>query len=125
MLRTAKVLALARPNIWYPGKPGCPVERPEMLDHEWLPIVGEQGWPVIMRDKKIRKRTGERLALVEAGVQAFVLTGAGQATTWDQVLLLARHWETLERLTHEVPGPCMFAVTTSQVRLLPLPEEDD
>jgi hypothetical protein len=98
MLGTAKVLALARPEIYYPGQAGCPVERPSMPDDEWLPIVGAHNWPVIMLDKRIRKRPGERAALIEAGVYAFVLTGAGQAKKWDQVLLLARNWETIERL---------------------------
>ncbi len=60
-----------------------------MRDQQWLPIVGQLGWPVIMRDKRIRRRIREKAALVDAGVQAFVLTGSGQSTTWDQVLLLA------------------------------------
>jgi hypothetical protein len=120
MLRTAKVLALARKNVWYPGKPGCPVSDPAMPDEEWLPLVGERGWPVIMRDKRIRRRIREKRALVDAGVQAFVLTGSGQATTWDQVLLLARNWESIERTVQATPGPCLFALTSGGLRQIEL-----
>jgi hypothetical protein len=116
MLGTAKVLAAARPAIYYPGQPGCPVTSAAMKDEEWLPIVGEHGWPVIMRDKRIRKRPGERAALIAAGVQVFVLTGAGQSTKWEQLLLVARNWETIERIVRDEPGPGWNTVTASGVR---------
>lgn len=116
MLGVAKVLAAARPSIYYPGQQGCPVTSPAMLDEEWLPIIGEHAWPVIMRDKRIRKRPGERAALLAAGVQAFVLTGAGRATKWDQLLLLARNWDTMERIVRESTGPGWNTVTASGVR---------
>lgn len=116
MLGTAKVLAAARPNIYYPGQPGCPVADPATPDEEWLPIVGMHGWPVIMRDKRIRRRPGERTALIAAGLQAFVLTGAGQATKWDQLLLVARNWEAMERHVRDSTGPGWFTVTASGVR---------
>jgi hypothetical protein len=115
MLGLARVLAAARPAIYYPGQPGCPVTSPAMKDHEWLPIIGERGWPVIMRDKRIRKRPGERAALIDAGLQAFVLTGAGQSTKWEQLLLLARNWATIERIAQEEPGPGWNTVTASGV----------
>lgn len=120
MLRTAKVLALARKNIWYPGQSECPVTSPAMPDEKWLPIVGARNWPVIMRDKKIRRRVREKAALVEAGVQAFVLTGSGQSSTWDQVLLLARNWESIERTVRQVTGPCLFALTAGGLREIEL-----
>ena len=42
-------------------------------DHEWLPPVGERGWIVLTRDDRIRYRTQERTALIQAGARAFVL----------------------------------------------------
>jgi len=73
-----------------------------------------------MRDKKIRRRLREKAALVEEGVQAFVLTGSGQSSTWDQVLLLARNWESIERTVGQTPGPCLFAVTAGGLREIEL-----
>ncbi len=47
------------------------------LDVEWLPEVGSRGWILITKDKKIRKNEIEKSALRQAGIRAFVLTGAG------------------------------------------------
>ena len=46
------------------GKP----EDEAVADVDWLALCGERGWPVLMKDEKIRYRTAEREALVEAGV---------------------------------------------------------
>jgi len=45
-------------------------------DERWLRDVGARGWVVLMKDDAIRRRPGERDALVEAGVRAFCLTNA-------------------------------------------------
>jgi len=42
-------------------------------DADWLPFVGGQGWVILTRDARIRYRTVERLALLNAGARAFVL----------------------------------------------------
>ncbi len=46
-------------------------------DVDWLPHVGERRWILITKDKSIRKREIELLALNEARVRTFVLTAAG------------------------------------------------
>jgi predicted nuclease of predicted toxin-antitoxin system len=48
---------------------------PNAHDVEWLPSVGERGWIVLTRDKRIRYRSQERTALIQARVRAFVLSG--------------------------------------------------
>jgi hypothetical protein len=48
-------------------------------DVDWLPQVGQHGWIVLMKDKRIRSRPHERQALLYAGVRAFVLV-AGNIT---------------------------------------------
>src|SRR5216684_212517 len=42
-------------------------------DQDWLPIVGEKKWIVLMRDKAIGKRYLELNALLRSKVKAFVL----------------------------------------------------
>jgi predicted nuclease of predicted toxin-antitoxin system len=44
-------------------------------DEEWLALAGRNGWVVLTRDKRIRYRRLERLALEAAKVRAFVFTG--------------------------------------------------
>ena len=49
-------------------EPGTP-------DAEWLAEAGRLRWVVLTKDKRIRYRTSELLALRRANVAAFVLTG--------------------------------------------------
>lgn len=107
----ARALALLRRGIMYPGAPGCPITHPKTKDTAWLPIVGSEQWPVIMRDKKIRRRPIERQRLAENAVQAFCLTTAGQLNKWDTMDIIMRRWNEMEMLAAEEPGPFIYAIT--------------
>ena len=60
---------------------GCQVEihddhfPPNAIDPVWLTEAGKRGWIVITKDKRIRYRTLELTALMNAKVRTFVLTG--------------------------------------------------
>ena len=56
-------------------------------DRDWLSLAGARGWIVLTRDKRIRYRRLERLALQMAGVRAFVFTG-GNVTLADTAAAL-------------------------------------
>ena len=43
-------------------------------DEDWLAQAGQRGWIVLTKDHRIRYRHVERLALMKAGVAAFILT---------------------------------------------------
>jgi PIN like domain len=107
----SKALSLVRDDVLYPGGPGCPVTTPAARDDEWLPVAGEHEWVVLMRDKRIRYRPGERHALLTNNVRAFVLTGAGNYSKWRTLGLLVRRWPDIEDAAAiEVP-PYIYAVT--------------
>jgi hypothetical protein len=53
-------------------------------DEEWLSLAGRKGWVVLTRDKRIRYRRLERLALESARVRAFVFTGLRGADALDR-----------------------------------------
>jgi predicted nuclease of predicted toxin-antitoxin system len=61
---------------------GCTVEvhdrhfAQDARDAQWLPEVGRRGWVVLTKDRHIRTRQSELIALLGAGVAAFVLTAA-------------------------------------------------
>jgi hypothetical protein len=61
---------------------GCSVEIHDQHFHQaakdtdWLPEVGRRGWVVLTKDRQIRTRQNELIALLSAGVAAFVLTAA-------------------------------------------------
>jgi predicted nuclease of predicted toxin-antitoxin system len=47
---------------------------PDAKDEHWLAEAGQRGWIVLTKDHRIRYRHVERLALMKAGVAAFILT---------------------------------------------------
>ena len=116
----AESLSLVRRDIMYPAKPGCPVKESSVRDTEWLPIVGSAGWPVIMRDKRIRQRPAEKRAFKNAGVRAFVMTAGGNLSRWETLSLLVRKWSDIERLAASAPAPSMFAITSGVTREIDL-----
>jgi hypothetical protein len=63
---------------------------PGATDEEWLSAVGPRGWIVLTKDTRIRYRAVERMALMQAGVRAFVL-GSGN--------LLCSRYRLVERRT--------------------------
>lgn len=111
----SQALALVRDDVLYPGGPGCPVS-PDDKDEVWLPIVGKQEWVVIMRDKRIRYRTHERDALMDAGLRTFVLRRAGNYTRWEILELLARRWTEIENTAESQAGPYVYSVTQAGLR---------
>ena len=45
---------------------------PDAPDEDWLHEVGQRGWIVLTKHKMIRYRDTERVAIIRAGVRAFV-----------------------------------------------------
>jgi hypothetical protein len=110
MLSIAKSLRAVRSDIVHPGHPDCPTIPLGAKDTDWLPLVGQAGWAVIMRDKRIRRRPAERQRFIAHGVRAFCLTGSGNQTSWQMLRLVVRHWDRLEKAVSQ-PGPFIYAVT--------------
>lgn len=77
---------------------------------EWIPDVGKEGWLVISRDKKIRTRPGERSALMEARVGAFIITQKQDLTRWDYLKLLTRTLDDMESVFETTDRPFVFGV---------------
>ncbi len=44
-------------------------------DAVWLPEIGRRGWVLLTKDKRIRSRPAEVVALIAGDVRAFCLTG--------------------------------------------------
>jgi hypothetical protein len=121
MLGVGKALYRLRADVTYPGAPGCSITTPDADDEDWLPIIAAERWVVLMRDKRIRRRPGEKSKFVEHGVVAFVFTGAGNMTKWNLMRLLVRHWDRIEELADmPEPGPRMYRVVHSGVEQIDL-----
>ena len=118
-LALGRSLALARKDVLHPGHVRLPAVPLGTRDAQWLPIVGGLGLVVITRDKKIRSRPAEAELVIAAGIRGFVLTSAGDLSTWDTLSMLVRQWDALERYLVEHPsGPWLAAVTHHGVKPL-------
>lgn len=91
-----------------------------VADVEWLQLAGERGWPVLMKDEKIRYREAERRALLAHGVRAFCLT-SGNLTSPQMAECFVEHQRSIwaEAIA---TGPALFAVSRAGMRVVDLEE---
>lgn len=89
-----------------------------IADVDWLALCGERGWPVLMKDEKIRYRTAEREALIDAGVTAFCLA-SGNLRSAEMAAVFINHrdvvWEKAAK-----GGAAIWVLSRHQVRLTEL-----
>lgn len=78
-------------------------------DRTWLSFAGAEGWVVLTRDKRIRYRRLERLALQAARVRAFVFTG-GNITIGETGTILARAYAEMRDICIREQGPFVFHI---------------
>jgi PIN like domain len=68
-------------------------------DPDWIPIVADRGWVVITNDRHIRTRPGEADQARDAAMRRVCLRPTVKdATPWDFMVLLARHWPKVDEL---------------------------
>lgn len=99
---------------------GCDVEihdrhfAQDAKDTEWLPEVGRRGWVVLTKDHHIRTRQGELIALLSAGVAAFVLT-AGDLSGPEMSQAFVKALPKMKRMLIGQPRPFIARVSPGGV----------
>jgi predicted nuclease of predicted toxin-antitoxin system len=73
-------------------------------DESWIPNVAERGWIILTKDKNIRRRAGEREALVIAQARIITLT-SGNMTGARMAEIFVQHIEAMEQLANTQPAP--------------------
>jgi hypothetical protein len=81
-------------------------------DRMWLEHAGARGWVVLTRDKRIRYRQLELLALRAARVRAFVFTG-GNVGMQDTGKVLAGALSRIQRIARSDKGPFIYHIGKS------------
>ncbi len=96
---------------------GVPADE-EVADTDWLELAGQRGWPVLMKDERIRYRPAERAAIVAHRVQAFCLTGGNLRA----VAMAQQYLTVIADLAQACssPGPFLYAVSARGLRRLDL-----
>lgn len=90
----------------------------EVSDTEWLAHAGQRGWPVLMKDERIRYRPAERAAVLAHGVQAFSLANGNLRAEAMAEQFLAAFPQIAMRCGD--PGPFLYTVSPSGLRRVDL-----
>jgi hypothetical protein len=96
---------------------GIPADE-TVADVDWLELAGQNRWPVLMKDEKIRYRPAERAAVRAHDVRAFYLT-SGNLTGQQMADLFIANRDVVWRMAVEA-GPALFAVFRGAVRQIDL-----
>lgn len=90
----------------------------DVTDADWLAYAGQRGWPVLLKDQRIRYRPAERAVVAAHGLIAFCLTGADlrPAVLAEQFLAVV---EEVARMCAR-PGPALHVISASGMRSVPL-----
>jgi len=96
---------------------GIPADE-DVSDVDWLELAGGHGWPVLMKDERIRYRPAERDALLMNEVKGFCLTSGNlrAAEMADQFLAVI---DSVADACVE-PGPFLYAVSVRGLSRLDL-----
>lgn len=124
ILGVGKELVRMRSDVTYPGDPGgtvykrtrppCPVERPDTLDPDWIPVTAAHQWLIITRDRHIQQRQAERDAVRNHGARMVALAGDDAKNTFAQLEVLMCNWRFVEGLLDQ-PGPFIYTITRTGV----------
>lgn len=87
-----------------------------LTDQEWLHDAATNGWVVLMKDARIRRRPAELEVLITHQVRAFCLTNANLRGT-DQAQRLVDNLPRIIRIAQS-PGPYIYGVYAGSVEPL-------
>jgi predicted nuclease of predicted toxin-antitoxin system len=73
-------------------------------DESWIPQVAARGWVILTKDKNIRRRAGEREAVVTASARIITLT-SGNMRGAHMAALFVRYLADMEQLARNRPAP--------------------
>jgi PIN like domain len=91
-----------------------------VLDTQWLRDAAEHGWPVLMKDKRIRYRRAEIDAVIHYQAQCFVITRGDLSSGEMASRFLTARRAIFEAVTR--PGPYIYAVQSDRIdRIYPPP----
>lgn len=96
---------------------GMPADE-RVADIEWIEEAARRGWPILMKDKRIRHRQAESAAVVQHKARCFVIT-RGDLPSADMVHRFINN-ETAILVAAAQTGPYIYSVQTDRLsRLYP------
>lgn len=110
-----------RKDVVYPGHDELPEVPLGTTDIEWMPLVGNRGFIVVTRDRRIRTRPAELIAYREFGIRSVWIGAKKDLAPTDQFDMFVKHEDRLRReIVKRGPGPWAVAMSPSGIRPLGL-----
>jgi hypothetical protein len=88
-------------------------EDERVADTEWIREAAILGWPILMKDKRIRYRSAEIDSVVQYGAQCFVITKGDLPSSEMASRFLTSRQAIFEAIA--VPGPYIYAVQSDRI----------
>lgn len=79
-------------------------------DRQWLPVAGQNGWLVVLRDKHVRTRREERRAIRENNVGCFILNYKKDKNRWDTMKIVVATLDEMEEKFANTPRPFIYLI---------------
>lgn len=96
---------------------GIPADE-QVADTDWIKEAAKQGWPILMKDKRIRHRPAEITTVIEHKARCFVIT-RGDLLSADMAERFITNKAAIFAAAAE-PGPYIFSVQMDRIsRLYP------
>ena len=96
---------------------GMPADE-QVADTEWIEEAAKRGWPILMKDKRIRHRQAEITAVTEHKARCFVITRGGLPSA-DMAQRFITNKTAILTAAAE-PGPYIYSVQIERIsRLYP------
>lgn len=94
-------------------------EDEQVADTQWIQDAAERGWPILMKDKRIRYRRAEIDAVVRHKARCFVIT-RGDLTSGDTADRFLASIDAIYEAATVAAGPHIYAVHADRLdRLYP------
>lgn len=123
LLPVGRALAAVRIDVAHPDHRRLPEVPAGTPDEDWLQIVGAFGLVAITRDRRIRRRPGQRAQLLQHGARVIALGGKQSLTQWEWLELVVRQWSRIDASTDR-PGPWVQSLTAGGLADLPTTASD-
>lgn len=96
---------------------GIPADE-QVADTDWIEEAAKHGWPILMKDKRIRHRSAEITAVTEHKARCFVIT-RGDLPSADMTQRFITNKAAILAAAAK-PGPYIYSVQTDRIsRLYP------
>jgi hypothetical protein len=85
----------------------------QVADTEWIEEAAKHGWPILMKDKRIRHRQAEIDAVIEHGARCFVIAN-GELPSAEMANRFITHKQAIYAAV-EAPGPYIYSVRADRI----------